>query len=78
MKSTRIRMIGRAGKSKQHPVYTVQRGDKVYTVTPGTREVTRIVETRINERMSRRVERIGGKLMDSLISDALLFAKESE
>lgn len=73
-----VTLIGHAGRRKQHPVYMVKRGDKTYTVCPGSREVTRMVETRIHGRISRRVERIGGPLYDSLIADALTFAKERD
>lgn len=73
-----VTMIGRAGRSRQHPVYMVKRGDKFYTVCPGTREVTRVAEARIGGKISRKIERIGGPLFDTLIAQALAFAKERD
>lgn len=71
-------LIGHTGKRRQHPVYMVNHGGKSYTVTPGVREVTRIVEARIGGKMIRRVQSIGGPLFDTLIAQALAFAKDRE
>lgn len=71
-------LIGHTGKRRQHPVYLVNHGGKPYTVTPGTNEVTRVVEARMKGRIVRRVERIGGPLFDELIAQALEFAKERD
>lgn len=76
MKSTIL--IGHTGKRRQHPVYMVNHGGKSYTVTPGMQEVTRIIEARIGGKMIRRVQRIGGPLFDTLIAQALAFAKERD
>ena len=64
--------IGNTGKSRQHMVYRVVYDGKIYTVTPGLREVTRIIEIRgYKGKMSRQVQRVTGLLLDQVISLAI-------
>ncbi|QDH45742.1 hypothetical protein AAM37_gp71 [Pantoea phage vB_PagM_AAM37] len=69
---SQVRSIGRAGKHRQHLVYSVTYDGKVYTVTPGLREATRIIEIRgYKGKMSRQVQRVTGLLLDHVISLAI-------
>lgn len=65
---SQVRSIGRAGKHRQHLVYSVTYDGKVYTVTPGLREATTITEARVRGKMYRQVRKIFGTRLSELLT----------